>query len=225
MAAIAWQARTWEWLHMGASPWPMIHAERESLADDLDGLGDEKWQTPSLCSGWSVRDVLGHMTATARMTPPKFFLELAGSGFNFNAMTAKDVRRETTGPPADGLAAFRGLMSATTHPPGPVDSMLGEALIHAEDIRRPLFIVREYPAASVTRAADFFKGSNLLTGAKKRISGLRLQATDADWSTGDGPEVSGPAISLLLVMTGRAAALKDLTGDGLATLAARTPGS
>jgi uncharacterized protein (TIGR03083 family) len=209
---------------MAASPWPMIHAEREALAEDLAGLDDDKWQTPSLCSGWSVRDVLGHMTATARMTPPKFFLGFARSGFNFNAMTAKDVQRETGGTPSEGLAAFRGLIGATTHPPGPTDAMLGESLIHSEDIRRPLFIIREYPEASITKAADFYKRSNMIIGAKKRVEGLRLRATDADWSTGEGPEVTGPAISLLLAMTGRSAALKDLSGEGLNTLAARMPG-
>jgi uncharacterized protein (TIGR03083 family) len=210
---------------MAASPWPLIHAEREALAADLAKLDDAQWRTPSMCEGWSVRDVLGHMTATARMTPPKFFIQLASSGFSFNAMTAKDIRRETAGTPTAGLSAFRSLMGATTHPPGPVDAMLGEALIHGEDIRRPLFISREYPAAALVRAADFFKGSNLLIGAKKRIAGLRLRATDADWSTGEGPDVTGPAISLLLAMTGRAAAVKDLSGDGLAVLASRMPGS
>jgi uncharacterized protein (TIGR03083 family) len=208
---------------MAASPWPMIHAERVALADDLADIDDDKWRTLSLCSGWSVRDVLGHMTATARMTPPKFFLGFARSGFNFNAMTAKDVQRETAGTPAEGLAAFRGLAGATAHP-GPADAMLGDTLVHSEDIRRPLFIIREYPEASVTKAADFYKGSNLIVGAKKRIAGLRLRATDADWRTGDGPEVTGPAISLLLAMTGRSVALKDLSGDGLNTLAARMPG-
>jgi len=68
---------------------------------------------------------------------------------------------------------------------------------------------------------NFFKGSNLLIGSKKRIAGLRLRATDAEWSTGTGPEVSGPALALLLAMTGRAAALDDLSGDGLATLRER----
>ena len=208
---------------MAASPWPQIHAEREALIADLADLDNAKWQTPSLCTGWTVHDVLGHMTATARMTPPKFFAELAQSGFKFNAMSDKDIRRETAGSPADTLSAFRSLRGATTHPPGPVDSMLGEAVIHSEDIRRPLFIIREYPAASVTRAADFLKRSNLLTGAKSRIAGLRLRATDADWTTGDGPEIAGPAISLLLAMTGRGAALKDLSGEGVPALASRIP--
>jgi uncharacterized protein (TIGR03083 family) len=210
---------------MADSPWPLIQAEREALAVDLAKLDESAWRTPSLCAGWTVRDVLGHMTATARMTPPKFFLGLARSGFRFNVMTADDVRRETAGSAAAGLAGFRDLIGATTHPPGPVDAMLGESIVHGEDIRRPLFIIREYPAAAVTRAADFYKSSNLIVGGKKRIAGLRLRATDADWSTGDGPQVEGPAISLLLAMVGRAAAVRDLSGDGLSTLAARIPGS
>ncbi len=204
-----------------ASPWPLIHAERRALAEDLASLDDAQWSVRSLCGDWTVRDVLGHMTATARMTPPRFFMELAGSGFRFNAMNAKNVRRETPGTPAQGLAEFRSLESRTTSPPGPTEAMLGEAIVHSEDIRKPLGIYRDYPTEAVTRVADFFKGSNLLIGSKNRIAGLTLRATDAQWSTGSGPEVSGPVLSLTLAMTGRSAALADLSGDGLATLQAR----
>lgn len=204
-----------------ASPWPLIHAEREALAADLASLDDAGWATRSLCGEWSVREVLGHMTATAKMTPPKFFAKLAGSGFRFSAMADKDVRLETAGTPAEGLAEFRRLATATSHPPGPVDTWLGESIVHSEDIRRPLGITRDYPIAAVIRVADFYKGSNVLIGAKKRITGLSLRATDAEWATGSGPEVTGPALSLVMAMTGRAAALDDLSGDGLATLRSR----
>jgi uncharacterized protein (TIGR03083 family) len=204
-----------------SSPWPLIHSERTALADDLATLTQQQWTAASLCGDWSVRDALGHMIATARMTPPRFFAALAGAGFSFNAMTAKGAARYATGPPAAELAEFRRCVDATTHPPGPVEAMLGETIIHGEDIRRPLGITRDYPPEAVIRVADFYKGSNLLIGSKKRIAGLRLRATDAEWSTGAGPEVSGPALSLLLAMTGRAAALDDLSGDGLATLRER----
>jgi uncharacterized protein (TIGR03083 family) len=204
-----------------ASPWPLIHAERRALAEDLASLDDAQWSTPSLCGDWTVRDVLGHMTATARMTPARFLTEMAGSGFRFNAMNAKNVRRETAGTPAQGLAEFRSLESRTTSPPGPTVAMLGEAIIHGEDIRRPVGIYRDYPTEAVIQVADFFKGSNLLIGSKDRIAGLTLRATDTQWSAGSGPEVSGPVLSLTLAMTGRSAALADLSGDGLATLQAR----
>jgi hypothetical protein len=71
------------------------------------------------------------------------------------------------------------------------------------------------------RAADFYKGSNLLIGSKRRIEGLTLRATDTTWSHGTGPEVSGPILSLVMAMTGRKQPLDDLTGDGLATLRSR----
>jgi uncharacterized protein (TIGR03083 family) len=203
------------------SPWPLIHAERDALIGDLGTLTDEQWATPSLCANWTVRDVLGHMTATAKMTPPAFFSGLAGAGFRFNAMNEKNISREATANPSDGLAEFRQHAKDTTHPPGPVEAMLGEAVIHSADIRRPLGMFREYPEEALTRVADFFKGSNLLIGAKRRIAGLTLRATDTGWSTGSGPEVTGPHLSLVLAMTGRTAALADLSGEGLATLRSR----
>ncbi|HVB14523.1 MAG TPA: maleylpyruvate isomerase family mycothiol-dependent enzyme [Candidatus Dormibacteraeota bacterium] len=201
--------------------WSQIHAERRALAADLESLDDQGWATPSLCQLWSVRDVLGHLVAAAKMTPPKFIIGLAGAGFRFNAMTAKDVARETAGPVGDTLIHFRSLITATSHPPGPVTAMLGEAVLHGEDIRRPLGIHREYPVETLTGVANFFKGSNLLLGSKRRIAGLTLQATDVDWSWGVGPEVRGPLSALLLAMTGRPAGLDDLAGAGLATLKPR----
>ncbi len=193
------------------SAWPIIHAERAALAGDLAGLDDRAWSTPSLCTGWSVRDVLAHMTATAKLTPAGFLAGFVGSGLRFDAMTAKGVARETAGTPADTLAEFRAQQLATVHPPGPLVAMVGEAIVHGEDIRRPLGITHAYPMAAVFE----------LIGAKKRIAGLRLQASDAEWSSGSGPVVSGPALSLLLAMTGRRVALEDCSGQGLPVLSER----
>lgn len=201
--------------------WPTIHAERRALAADLESLTDAQWTTSSLCGEWSVRDVLGHLTATAAMTPASFFASLIGSGFRFNAMQAKAIAKQSEGRPAETLARFQDQVEATTHPPGPIDSWLGETIVHAEDIRRPLGIVRDYPADAVTRSAEFYLSSNLLIGGKKRAAGLTLRATDTDWVAGSGPEVAGPAISLVLAITGRSAGLGDLSGEGLAALSQR----
>jgi len=204
------------------SPWPLIHAEREALVADLGTLTDDQWAAPSLCDDWTVRDVLGHMIATAKMTPPRFFVKMAATGFRFNNMNAKGVASEATAKPGDGLANFRSHLTDTTHPPGPVEAMLGEAVIHSADIRKPLGIPHEYPEEALNRVGDFFKGSNLIIGAKQRIDGVTLRATDTGWSTGSGPEVTGPHLSLILAMTGRSAALADLSGEGLGTLKSRS---
>lgn len=204
-----------------AGPWPTIHAERAALAADLEGLADDRWRTPSLCRGWSVHDVLGHMTATAKMTPPRFVAKMLRSGFRFDVMANKEVGRETAAGPGETLEEFRRVASSTNAPPGPTTSWLGETIVHGEDIRRPLGLEHRYPVEALVQVADFYKGSNLLIGTKRRIAGITLRATDTGWSTGAGPEVAGPMVALVLAMTGRDVALAELTGPGLDTLRER----
>jgi hypothetical protein len=74
---------------------------------------------------------------------------------------------------------------------------------------------------NVLAVADFYKSSNALIGSKNRIDGVTLIATDADWRTGTGPEATGPAIALVMAMTGRKIPLDDLTGDGVDLLSDR----
>ena len=136
--------------------WPVIHAERRALADDLAALSPEQWQTPSLDEGWTVQAALAHMTATALMTPPKFFAKMLASGFDFARFSQKEIDAGTAGGPAATLAAFRAVETSTKAPPGPKDSWLGETIIHSEDIRRPLGIAHEYPTRSVVRTLDFY---------------------------------------------------------------------
>ena len=201
--------------------WPVIHAERKALAAVLHGLTDDQWAAASLCSRWTVRDMTAHMTATAKMTPPAFVAKLAGCGFKLERLQDKDIVVERGSSPADTLARFEAVVNSVKHPPGPVESWLGETIVHSEDIRRPLGIRHQYPPDAVLRVADFYAGSNLIIGAKRRIDGLTLRATDTTWSHGSGPEASGPALSLVMAMTGRQAALDDLTGDGVAILRTR----
>ncbi|MFD8754551.1 maleylpyruvate isomerase family mycothiol-dependent enzyme [Kitasatospora sp. NPDC059577] len=202
-------------------PWGTIHRERRALLADMEGLTPGQWATPSLCVGRTVQDTLAHMAATARMTPAGFFLKLARSGFRFEAMTAREIAELTAGTPADTLDAFRARLDSVSHPPGPVDSWLGETVVHAEDIRRPLGIVRAYPTEALTRLADFYRRSNLIVGGKRRAAGLTLRATDADWTAGTGPEVRGPILALLLAVTGRRIAHGELEGEGTPTLTGR----
>jgi uncharacterized protein (TIGR03083 family) len=206
---------------MATSVWPTIHEERAALADDLTGLTQEQWALPTMCSEWNVHEVLAHQLSAAKMTPPKFFVNFAGAGFNFNKFAAKQVSIESEGGPEATLAAFRAAHGRTSAPPGPKDTWLGEAFVHGEDIRRPLGIVHEYPLPAVSRALGFYAGSDVIIGGKTRIAGLTLRATDTDFSVGTGPAVEGPAMSLLLAASGRKAALDELSGPGVETLRSR----
>lgn len=202
--------------------WNLIHPERAALAADLAGLDRAQWATQSLCERWTVRDVLAHMTATAAMTPPMFFAKFLGSRFNFPAMSDKGIQGELGASEAETLDRFRAHLTSTTSPPGPIDSWVGETIVHSEDIRRPLGMTHTYAPEAVLRVADFYKRSNTLIGAKNRIAGVTLRATDTGWSHGSGPEAAGPLLSLVMAMTGRKVALDDLEGDGVEVLRSRT---
>lgn len=201
--------------------WNVIAAERGALADDLAGITEEQWKTRSLCTDWTVRRVVGHMTATAHLTPGRLLGAFARSGFSFNRFANNEIDKNLGPGNVATLANFRAVRDLTTSPPGPKQSWLGEAIVHAEDIRRPLGIAHTYPIDAVQEVAEFYKGSNTLIGSKARISGLSLMATDADFRHGTGEEVEGPMLSLLMAMTGRSSTCDDLTGPGVETLRSR----
>jgi len=201
--------------------WTYIHSERTQLADTWVDLSSEQWATSSWCEGWSVQDTAGHVLAAAEQTPLNFYREMISAGFRFNVFADRAAKRLASVGPDELVRRLRARTSTTNHPPAPVMAMLGEIVVHGEDIRRPLGLEHTSPEGALVAVADSWKNSNLLIGAKRRIAGLRLRATDSEWVHGDGPEVSGPLISLILAMTGRKGAHPDLTGEGLAILANR----
>ncbi len=201
--------------------WQHIHAERVAMAETWTTLTPEQWATPSWCTGWSVKEAAGHVLAAAEQTPLNFYKQLASAGFRFDVFTDRDAKRLGALAPDELVARLQARTTTTNHPPAPVMAMLGEIVAHGEDIRRPLGLAHTTPEPALVAVADSWKRSNLLLGAKRRIAGLRLRSTDADWTTGDGPEVAGPLQSLLLAMVGRKGAHAELSGDGLTVLAGR----
>jgi uncharacterized protein (TIGR03083 family) len=201
--------------------WSTIAAERGALADDLAGLTESQWDTTSLCTRWSVRDVLAHLTGAASLTPVTFVKEIAGARFDFDRFADRRIAKHRGGSPTETLENFRAKQHSTSSPPGPKLTWLGETLVHAEDIRRPLGIQHSYPTDAVRELMDFYKSSNTLIGTKSRIAGVTLVATDTDWTHGSGPRAEGPIASLMMVGTGRHEALAELTGDGVEVLRGR----
>jgi uncharacterized protein (TIGR03083 family) len=201
-----------------ATTWRLIHAEREAVADVLATLTPEQWAQPSLCGGWSVQQAAGHIVAGAEQTRRNFAKRMAASAFRFNVMIDRDARKAGTAPPRELIDRLRARTTTTNRPPAPVITMLGEIVVHGQDIVQPLGLVARTSAQAVTSCLAMYQDASFPVGAKARIRGLRLRANDVEWTHGDGPEVSGPGLSLLLAMTGRAHGLDALTGDGLTTL-------
>lgn len=199
----------------------MARAERQAIYDDLTSLTDAEWTTVTNCAPWTVRDIAAHMTALGNQTAPNFFKGLITSGFSFDKFVSKDLLKFNQGSNADVLGRFEATLDSTKTPPGPKYVALGELMCHGEDIRRTLGRTHEHPPEHAAALAPLYAKTGNPIGGKKRVEGLRLRATDAEWSLGDGPEVSGAGVDLILAMAGRGSALDNCTGDGVATMRSR----
>jgi uncharacterized protein (TIGR03083 family) len=133
----------------------MIKEKRRTLVDALGKLSDADWDKPSLCRGWTVRDVVAHMVSTANMTPPKFLARLTGSRFSFQSMTRKEIVATQAGRSnAELVEALRARIDARTAPPGPAPSWLGETIVHGEDVFRALNGYGDHAVEHVVAVAD-----------------------------------------------------------------------
>lgn len=199
----------------------MAAAERRDLANYLETLTDEQWRQPSLCPGWTVRDVAGHLPSYDELGWLAVLTLFARSGFSLarcNQVGVEHSRRLGTEQLVTRLRA-RAVPRGITAMFGSAIA-LTDALIHHQDIRRALGHPRTVPAGRLVAALSFLPRARALP-APANVRGLRLVATDIDWTHGIGPEVSGPGEALLVALAGRRQALTDLRGPGLATLAER----
>jgi uncharacterized protein (TIGR03083 family) len=203
--------------------WEMIRSERVALVDALDELEPDDWELSSLCAGWSNQDVLAHLVFAASVTPfayvGNFCRDLLASGFRPQLAVGRHVRTITaSNTPQQLIAALRSRVNAHTHPPPPIIALLGETIVHGEDIFTALGRTREHPSRHLKAVADFYARNNYIAGTRRRMRGVDLSATDVQWSSGSGPQVTGPLLMLILTQVGRPAALDYLSGPGLDTL-------
>jgi uncharacterized protein (TIGR03083 family) len=200
---------------------PMVQAERASLATYLETLSPDQWAKPTWCDKWNVQQVVGHLIAAANITAPHFFAGFVKAGFNFDKVVETDLVQYAAGSPADVLKRFQGIVMSTRKPPGPGYVALGEVMAHGEDIRRALGAKGDHPKEHLVALADAYRKTGKPLSGKARSVGLRFVATDIDWTAGDGAEIKGPAMSLILGMVGRKKALDDCTGPGVEVLRGR----
>jgi uncharacterized protein (TIGR03083 family) len=204
--------------------WDADRDEMLDLAERLAGLDEEQWNSPSLCALWRIRDVLAHVTAGAEgaFGMGAIVGGMLRHGFNYNRWVAADGRARGQQDPDVILRALRDAAAnrKASARGRPVTGLM-HVLIHGQDMCRPLGIQRELPEDHLVPVADFVKNDVHIFGARRRIVGLRLSATDMDWSHGNGPEVTGPLEALVMMMAGRRVALDDLSGEGKTSLVTR----
>ncbi|WP_258066046.1 maleylpyruvate isomerase family mycothiol-dependent enzyme [Pseudoclavibacter sp. RFBA6] len=190
--------------------WRIVHAERAALIADLRNLDDADWATSSLCTGWTVHDVLAHLVNDATTTRLGFVAQLMAARFDFDALNQRGVEAERRAHPRDTLARFREVADRTSSAPTPTATRYVEAIVHGEDIRRPLGIAHDYPQGAVLAAIAHQRKTPVSMGGGRELAADRtLIATDAgdtagqSLSLGEGPPVRGTAIDLLLWLSGR----------------------
>jgi uncharacterized protein (TIGR03083 family) len=194
--------------------------ERRSLLELLEGLTADQWLTQSLCGDWRVREVVAHHIGydllTGRETLRRMATGRAYPGRRPNARMLAELSDLTTDQLLEAVATHLRPTGITTGFGGRI--ALLDCMIHQQDIRRPLGLIRDIPAERLRPALDFAVWAPPIRGAV-RGRGVRLIADDIGWAFGRGPIVRGPGEAILLAMGGRAIALKDLTGPGRDRLA------
>ncbi|MET9633677.1 maleylpyruvate isomerase family mycothiol-dependent enzyme [Lentzea sp. NPDC006480] len=193
--------------------WQTIDAERAATADLLANLTDVEWTYPSLCTGWTVREVAAHLSLAHRMGVRDAIREFVKARGSFNRMVDQTAHKEARRPTEELVAELRGAVGVHKLAPGQsLKNALMDVMVHTQDIALPLGIERHMPIEAAVVSADDLWRIGFPFHARKRLAGYRLVATDADWSAGEGTEVSGPIEALLMLLAGRTATIPRLTG-------------
>ena len=195
---------------------PAVAAEFVALADLLGSATGAQWDTPSLCAGWRVREVVAHMTMAARYPQDKFMAELRRCGFDFGRFSNEIASRDAELPASELVANLRSeVMQRWTPPGGGWHGALNHVVIHGLDVTVPLGVPRRSPDDTIRIILDDLTTGGVQEHFGTNIEGRSLQATDLDWSYGSGPPLRGAAEDLALVLCGRAVPAGRLEGEPL----------
>jgi uncharacterized protein (TIGR03083 family) len=196
----------------------IMRDERRDLRQFLPTLNAEQWQTPSLCRGWTVRDVVAHMVAwddvllyKTRRQHFQALLRFVGLYVrSFGSMAALNRKLDRLVVDAtveellqrfgaDDSPGLKWLFDGSN--PG---GHLAEYLIHDQDIRIPLGLERDFPPDRLVAALE---GVGNLPGVRlgvwRRKVSRRWTATDVDWSAGRGAPTSDTGLAILLTLANR----------------------
>jgi uncharacterized protein (TIGR03083 family) len=196
---------------------------RLALADLLESLTPDQLAVPSLCAGWDVATVAAHLGAAITTKIPAFTVTLIRNLGRFDRANDEIARKAARRGISATIATIRENADSRFAPPvaGP-RAPLTDVLVHTGDIARPLGLRHDAAADHVLIALEFLhRGRPLGFVGRNWLNGLRLVATDIGAAFGDGAEVRGRGIDVMMAVCGRTPALDDLTGPGVATLRGR----
>ncbi len=195
---------------------PVVAAQFQALADLLDVAPGGQWDTPSLCEGWRVREVIAHLTMAARYSEEKFLAELRKDGFDFGRLSNRIASQDAALPARDLVSSLRSnAMAHWTPPDSGYHGALNHVVIHGLDVTVPLGIPRSSSDHAIRVVLDDLTEGGGHAHFGTSIGGRSFQATDLDWSSGSGPPLRGTAEDLALALCGRTVPEGRLEGEPL----------
>jgi uncharacterized protein (TIGR03083 family) len=196
---------------------PLVAATYGALADVLDALPAARWDVPSLCDGWRVREVVAHLTMPARYSEDAFMAELREDEFDFTRLSNRIASRDAKLPTGELVANLRDEALHRWTPPGGGDrGALNHVVIHALDVTVPLGEPRQASDTAIRTVLDDLTDGGGHAHFGTDLQGRTLRATDIDWTYGSGPQLSGTAADLALHLCGRTIPADRLRGNPLA---------
>ncbi len=197
-------------------------ANRRLLADFFDGLDEDQLQARSLCDAWTVREVLGHLVMPMAGSLGGFLLQVVRARGSINRASEAVASQLSRRPVGELTALLRDKADLHGKAPGvgPMGQM-ADGCVHLRDCARPLGLPDDVSIDDWRMVLDWLPSGVPGLVPKRRVEGLRLVATDQEWSWGAGEEVTGPSEALAMAVSGRAVALNDLDGPGVGVLRQR----
>ena len=169
--------------------WNVLAKARNDFADMLDGLSEEQLASPSLCDRWSVVEVAGHLVSLVETSPVALAAGIAKNRKDPDGFIATmGVKFGQKGGPAISNSLREN--AAKKMRPFSEASMVLDTAVHTQDVRRPLGLSGALDPEVLTTSLDF----SVAEFAKKHDTMPRFVATDMDWSSGTGPEVTGTGV-------------------------------
>src|SRR5271165_3309682 len=210
----------------------VISAHRRALADALASMTAEQWRGESLCAGWTPAHVLAHQTMPFRISEAEFMAGMQQCGGDFTTFSDEIAERDSKIPPAELVAILRANADNPWAPPGGgLAGALSHDVIHGLDSTWLLGLAYEIQDEAMTMvlgsitgplalpddaavAADVQPGASRTTLFGFPLAGIKVSATDLDWSAGQGAELRGRGRDLLPLLAGREIPHELFSGPG-----------
>ena len=131
--------------------WSAVRDVRLAIADLLESLAAAEWDAPSLCRGWRVRDVAGHVAVVPAITTWRMMAVAPRAGFDPNRINTLIATREGSRPADEIVALLRHRAGERRTAKGAGRARrLFDVIVHSQDICLPLG--RDFPVpVAVTR--------------------------------------------------------------------------